>query len=410
MPTHITKTLAPLALAALLTAAQLHSQQRQPGPIHPPTQQPLQQQQTSTPAQQSPQSAAPAAQQSPTPESPKISVDVKEVTLYATVRDKKDKIINTLNKDNFKLDEDGRPQTISYFTKESDLPLTLGLLVDTSLSQRRVLDSERDASDGFLSKMLRPDKDQAFLIHFDREVELLQDLTNSRNKLRAGLQLLQTPSRTDDDNSTSGGNGGDNGGNSGGQNGGQGGPGGRHGRGGYGHSGGGGTLLYDAIYLASDEEMAKQQGRKALIILSDGVDRGSKETIGGAIEAAQRANTAIFSILFADDDAYNHAGFGGGGYGGRGQHGGRYPQENRPDGKKVLQRLSEETGGEFFQVTKKLPVEQIYAEIEEGLRNQYSLAYKPDRANPDATFHKIQLTVNQKDLLVQSRSGYYSGN
>jgi VWFA-related protein len=409
MPTRFTTNLAPLAIVAalLLTSTQLHSQQ-QAGPIHPPAQQPLQQQQTSTPAQQSPQ-----------PEAPKISVDVKEVTLYATVRDKKGKIINTLNKDNFKLDEDGRPQDISYFTKESDLPLTIGLLVDTSLSQRRVLDSERDASDGFLSKMLRPDKDQAFLIHFDREVELLQDLTNSRDKLRAGLQLLKTPSRTDDDNSTSGGNGGggndgNGGGDPGGQNGGQGG--GRHGRGGYGHSGGGGTLLYDAVYLASNEEMAKQQGRKALIVLSDGVDRGSKETVGGAIEAAQRANTAIFSILFADEDAYSHAGFGGGGHGGWGGPGGpgggrgRYPQENRPDGKKILQRLSEETGGEFFQVTKKVSVEQIYAEIQDGLRNQYSLAYKPDHANPDATFHKIQLTVNQKDLLVQSRSGYYSGN
>ncbi len=405
MPAHLTTILAPrfLFAALLLTSAQLHSQQQQAGPIHPPSQQPLQQ-----------QSTQPA--QSQQPEAPKISVDVKEVTLYATVRDKKGKIINTLNKDNFKLDEDGHPQTISYFTKESDLPLTLGLLVDTSLSQRRVLDSERDASDGFLSKMLRPDKDQAFLIHFDREVELLQDLTNSRDKLRAGLQLLQTPSRTDDDNSTSGGNGG--GGNGGGDSGGPGGQngGGHHGRGGYGHSGGGGTLLYDAVFLASNEEMAKQQGRKALIILSDGVDRGSKETIGGAIEAAQRANTAIFSILFADQDAYSHTGFGGGGHGGLGGPGGpgggrgRFPQENRPDGKKILQRLSEETGGEFFQVTKKLSVEQIYAEIEDGLRNQYSLAYKPDHANPDATFHKIQLTVNQKDLLVQSRSGYYSGN
>jgi len=358
-----------------------------------------------------------------------MSVEVKEVTLYATVRDKKGKIVDTLTKDNFKLDEDGRPQNISYFTKDSDLPLTLGLLVDTSLSQRHVLDSERDASDDFLDKMLRPDKDNAFLIHFDREVELLQDLTNSRDKLRAGLQLLQTPSRnqdTDNSGGDSGGGGSGGGGNSGGSSGGQGGSGGGHhgGRGGSGHSGAG-TLLYDAVYLASNEVMSKQQGRKAVIILSDGVDRGSKETIGGAIEAAQRANTAIFSILFAGEepgDNNSRGGWGGGGRGGwpgggggpggssGGGRGGRYPQENRPDGKKILQRLSQETGGEFFQVTKKLSVEQIYAEIEQGLRNQYSLAYKPDHANPDASFHKIQLTVNQKDLAVQSRDGYYSGN
>jgi VWFA-related protein len=280
--------------------------------------------------------------------------------------------------------------------RESELPLTLGLLVDTSLSQRRVLDQEKSASYSFFDHILREDKDRAFLIHFDREVELLRDLTASREKLRSGLEELDTPSFTN----TSGG-------------GGAGTPGGS-GRG-HGH-GGGGTLLYDSIYLASNELMKKQQGRKALIILTDGVDHGSKESLNTAIATAQRADTAVYSILFADEGAYGNGGRGGygghGGYpgGGIGRGGpGRYPQQDHPDGKKVLERISKETGGQLFEVKKKLSIEQIYAQIEEELRNQYSLGYTPDRPGDDSTYHLIHVTVNQKDLIVQAREGYYSG-
>jgi VWFA-related protein len=311
---------------------------------------------------------------------PKLSAEVKLVTVYTTVRDKHGKIVPNLSQSDFALQEDSRPQTISYFARESDLPLTLGLLVDTSLSQRRVLGSERDASYTFLNHILRQDKDKAFLIHFDREVELLQDLTSSRDKLRAALDEIHSPQREDTSS----------------------------GSGGHGH-GSGGTLLYDAIYLASEELMKKQQGRKALIVLTDGVDHGSKETLGSAIESAQRADTAVFSILFADDEAYGHGG-GHGGWG-TGRSGGpsrKYPQQERPDGKRVLQRISQETGGQLFQVSKKLTVDQIYDQIEEGLRNQYSLGYTPDRANPGAGYHTIHLQTNQKDLIVQAREGYYS--
>ena len=361
----------------------------------PPQQQPPPPQQPSRPPT-APQS------QSQQPEPPqsksKISTEVKLVTVYAAVRDKHGKIIPNLNQSDFALQEDARPQTIKYFARESNLPLTLGLLVDTSLSQRRVLDQEKSASYSFFDHILREDKDKAFLIHFDREVELLQDLTASREKLRAGLEQLDTPSFSN----TSGG---------GGSGGGGGGGSGR----GHGH-GGGGTLLYDSIYLASNELMKKQQGRKALIILTDGVDHGSKESLNTAIASAQRADTAVYSILFADEDAYSPAGRGGygghGGYpgGGMGRGGsGRYPQQERPDGKKVLERISKETGGQLFEVKKKLPIEQIYAQIEEELRNQYSLAYTPDRPGDDATYHLIHVTVNQKDLIVQAREGYYSG-
>ena len=359
-----------------------------------------QQQQSPPPQKLSAPPPAPQSQsqqQAPPQSQSKISTEVKLVTVYAAVRDKRGKIIPNLNQSDFALQEDARPQTIKYFARESDLPLTLGLLVDTSLSQRRVLDQEKSASYSFFDHILRENKDKAFLIHFDREVELLQDLTASREKLRAGLEQLDTPSFSN----TSAGSGGARGSGGGGS-----------GRG-HGH-GGGGTLLYDSIYLASNELMKKQQGRKALIILTDGVDHGSKESLNTAIASAQRADTAVYSILFADEDAYGSGGRGGygghGGYGGGGRGGGgRYPQQDRPDGKKVLERISKETGGQLFEVKKKLPIEEIYAQIEEELRNQYSLAYTPDRPGDDATYHLIHVTVNQKDLIVQAREGYYSG-
>jgi VWFA-related protein len=313
-----------------------------------------------------------------------ISVNVKVVNVLATVRDKHGEIVRNLTKDDFVLEEDDRPQTIRYFARETDLPVTLGLLVDTSMSQRRVLDQERSASSTFLDQVLRVNKDMAFVIHFDREVELLQDLTSSRQKLQAALGLLQTPQPSREG-----------GGNS---------PGSRR------EAGGGGTLLYDAVYLASNELMKKQQGRKALVVLSDGVDRGSKETLASAVEAAQRADTLVYSILFADQQAYG-GGFGGRGMGGMGRHGGgrgRYPQQTHPNGKKILEQISKETGARLFEVSKKQPIEQIYDRIQEELRNQYSLGYTPDRGDVGAGYHKIRLMTKQKDLIVQARDGYYT--
>jgi VWFA-related protein len=324
---------------------------------------------------------------------PAISVDVKMVSMLAAVRDKHGRLVNSLNKDDFVVEQDGHPQTITYFAQESNLPLTLGLLVDTSMSQRRVLDQERSASHAFLDHVLREDRDKAFVIHFDYEVELLQDLTSSRQKLEASLDALGEP-----EFAQTGGSGSSGGGSSGG------------GRGGYGR-GGGGTLLYDAVYLASNELMKKQQGRKALIILSDGVDRGSKESLQNSIETAQRADTLVYSILFSDRDEHGNGGGYGGGHGGGGMGGGghrRYPQESRPDGKKILEQISRETGGRFFEVSKKLPIEQIYADLDEELRNQYGLGYVPDKADIAPGYHKIHVTVKQKDLVVQTREGYYA--
>jgi len=341
---------------------------------------------------------------------PPITVNVNAVNLLASVRDKHGAIVRNLAKDDFALEQDGKPQTITYFVKESDLPLTLGLLVDTSMSQRRVLDQELAASHTFLDQVLREDKDKAFVIHFDSEVVLDQDLTASRNKLQAAIDQIHAPefSRGGGSNgggSSGGGSGGNGGGNGGGSSGG--------GRGSRGR-GGAGTLLYDSVFLAADELMKKQQGRKAIIILTDGVDHGSKESLTEAIETAQRADMLVYCILFADKEGYgNGGGFSGPrmGGGGMSRHGGGgYPPrrtEDRPDGKKVLEQMTKASGGRFFEVTKKEPLDKIYDAIDEELRNQYSLGYTPDKMDATVGYHKLQLSVKKKDLIVQTRDGFY---
>ncbi len=360
---------------------------------------------------QSPQSSSGDSGNTPT-----FKKDVKVVNVFATVRDKHGQIVPGLSKDDFLLQVDGRPEAIRYFARETDLPLTLGLLVDTSLSQRRVLEEERTASYAFLNDVMREDRDKAFVINFDSESVLLQDLTSSKPQLETALDRVHVAEP--DQNGGYGRGGGGGGGYPSG--GGSGYPsGGRHGGGG-GHRAAG-TTLYDAVFLASDELMRKQQGRKALILLTDGVDQGSKYTLDRAIEAAQRSDTMVYSILFADPEAYNrpmgaygghHGGWNGpwGGPAGPPMGGGqRYPPqyESHADGKKVLQRLSQETGGHFFEVTKKESVEAIYKQVQDELRNQYSLGFSPERAEESTGYHKILLAAKPKDLVVQTRQGYY---
>ena len=336
------------------------------------------------------------------------------MNVFATVRDKDGKVVRGLTKEDFDLAEEGRPQTIRYFAPQSDLPLTLGLLVDTSGSERRMLGTERQASYTFFEQILRPDRDKAFLIHFDHEVELLQDLTSSRERLEKALDQLDKPEWGQNSSGQSGGNGG--GGGGGGWGGGGGGGGyGRHGGGGHQH--GGGTTLFDAIYLASDDLMSKQSGRKAIVMLTDGEDTGSKISLDEAIRTAQRADALGYSVRIADDEMRSggfggpgmgrHGGGGWGGPGGGGGRGGGYG--NHVDGKKVLQQISKETGGSYFEVSKKKTVDQIYSEIEEELRNQYSLGYTSDRGDSESGYRKIQVTVKKKGLTVQARDGYYAG-
>jgi VWFA-related protein len=339
---------------------------------------------------------------------PKLSVDARLVDLPVVVRDKKGTLIRNLAKTDFHLEVDGHPQEIRYFDIDSDLPLVLGLLVDTSVSQRSVIDEERSASATFLDHMLTTPKDQAFVMQFARQAELLGDLTNSRPKLQAALKEIDTPSMNSSpsDDSAGGSDSND-----------------RHSSR---RAHAGGTVLYDATFLASDELMKKQKGRKALIILSDGNDRGSKESLNKALESAQRANTILYAIYFKGEEPqqqnWGHSGGGrmpggrgggypGGGYpGGRGG-GGRGGNGDQPhvDGKKILKQLAEETGGRLFEVSKKQTVAQIYDQIAEELRAQYRLGYTPDQAASADGYHQVELTTNRKDLFVQTRDGYYGG-
>lgn len=363
-----------------------------------------------------------------------IAVDTKLVNLPVVVRDKKGALVQNLTKADFTLQVDGKPQTIRYFDKDTDLPLTLGLLVDTSQSQRSVLDDERSASSAFIDTMLtsepgRSAQDKAFILQFAKSAELLQDVTSSLPKLQAAIKEIGDPiasqSIDDDDtpvsNSGSGGNNGSGGG--------------RNNGGGRGNSPrrySGGTTLYDSLFLASDELMSKQTGRKALIILSDGNDRGSRESLAKSLEAAQRAETIVYAIYFKGQeqrDDFNdsnrsprNGGMGrypGGGYPGGGYPGGGYPpsgggrtSSTSGDGKKVLDRIARETGGRLFEVSKKQTTAQIYTEIAEELRAQYRLGYTPDQAGASDGYHKVDLaltTSHDKNLIVQTRDGYYTG-
>ncbi|MEZ2347150.1 VWA domain-containing protein [Terriglobus sp. RCC_193] len=354
-----------------------------------------------------------------------LNVDARLVVVPVTVRDSKEKLVRTLTKDDFTLTVDAKSQNIRYFDKENNLPLTLGLMVDVSGSQRTVLDAERTASSSFLDNMLQPDRDNAFVIQFGRQTDLLADVTSSMPKLQAALQKIDAdrdkPQFNQDDRNDNG-----NSGNSGNtsNNGGYGGQG-RHGGSGAPRGGaGGGTLLYDAVYLASTEVIpkpakdAKPTGpnRRALILLTDGDDRGSRESLTDAIEAAQRADFTVYAIYYkGEQDHGGGSGFPGrfpggrGGFpGGGGRMGGGADQRDKNDGKKILQRMTEETGGRMFEVTKKYTVADIYKDIAEELRSQYRLGFSP--VNNDDGYHRLTVDIpKQKKLILQYRDGYYTG-
>lgn len=281
-----------------------------------------------------------------------FTTSVKVVNVIASVRMKSGEIVRDLAKDDFTILENGRHQTIRYFSRETDLPLTIGLLVDTSMSQRRVLDAERSATFRFLDEVLREDKDHVFLMQFDMVVRTPVELTSSRKKLDDALPYVDTPARAELRSQS-----------------------------------GGGTLLYDAVVQASNEIMAKQGGRKCLIIMSDGGENGSDATLDAAVQAAQRADTLIYSILFADPGFY----MGGG-----------------PDGRKILMRLSRDTGGGFFEVSKKHTIDGIFSAIEDEIRSQYSIGYISDVPVRISEFRKLQLTTDRKGLVVQARGEYWA--
>lgn len=295
---------------------------------------------------------------------PTIKVDVDLVNILCSVRNRNGGLVSNLEKNDFTLFEDGKQQDIKYFARETDLPLTIGLLVDTSKSQERLVDIEKRAAYQFFSQVLRK-KDMAFLIQFGAEAELLQDSTNSPKLLQEGLNQLHLsvpvgglhPGPVPTQQNLAG------------------------------------TILFDAVYLAANEKLRGEVGRKAIVLITDGVDTGSKTTKEKCIEAAQKADAIIYSIDYEDPSAYGFGGFGHVGFG---------------NGEGDLKRMSAETGGSVFHVDRKHSLEDIFKQLQDEMRSQYSIAYTPTNPKKDGSFRKIEVRTSSKDFKVQARKGYYS--
>ena len=294
---------------------------------------------------------------------PTIKVDVDVVNILFNVRDKHSGLIGNLTKDDFTIFEDGKQQEIKYFNRETDLPLTIGLLIDVSASQMNLIDIEKNAADQFFNNVIRP-KDLAFLISFGADAELLQDYSSSPRLLRKGLEGLQVNSDV-----------------------------------------GGlqpgpvptasqprGTIMYDAVYLAAHDQLKGQVGRKVLVLITDGEDQGSRYTIKQAIEAAQKADALIYSFFYVDRQFYSRGRgimFGGGNAG-------------------ALRQMSDDTGGHVFQIDRKMTLQNAFDELNSEMRSQYALAYIPSNPAKDGSFRKIEIRTGNKDWKVQARKGYYA--
>jgi len=298
------------------------------------------------------------ADQNPT-ETLKVNVNI--VQLFFNVKDKHGALIPNLTKDEFQISEDGQPQTIKYFNAETNLPLTLGVMVDSSGSQRNVIDMEKEVGGAFLKQVLS-DKDEAFVISFGTDVDLLQDFTRDVHRLQTALNKVKL-------------------------NAGYSGPG----------IGGGpvptmataGTLLYDAVYLSAHDMLAKEVGRKAMILLTDGQDEGSKLKIQDAIEAAQKADAIVYVLLCADRGGYFSSGMG---YSGEGD----------------MRKLTEQTGGRVINVGNKFDkLREAFDQIAKELRSQYNIGYVPTNLKLDGTYRKLEIK-NKQNYKIQARAGYYA--
>lgn len=278
------------------------------------------------------------------------------VNILATVRGKNGALLGTLQQSDFKVFEDGKEQEIKYFARESNLPLTIGMLIDVSGSMDGLIPAEQRAGSKFFEQVLRKD-DLAFLISFGKDSELLQDSTNSLRLLERGLGELKLNMPV----------------------------GGLHPGPVPTMSNQAGTVLYDAVFLAADERLRREAGRKVIVLITDGVDTGSRVTRQKAIEAAQKADAIIYSIF------YNPSmGFGGGGDEG------------------TLKRMSEETGGRVFSVGRRENLDEIFKQIQEEMRTQYSVSYSPANSVKDGSYRKLEFKMSNKDYKVQARKGYYA--
>jgi VWFA-related protein len=315
-------------------------------------------------ASQAPDSGSNSQSQDQSLETLKVNVEV--VQLFFNVKDKHGALIPNLNKTDFDLSEDGHGQVIKYFKAESDLPLTLGMLIDSSGSQQRVLDMEKEVGASFLESTLRKN-DEAFVISFDVDITLLQDFTNSISRLRHALNEAKI--------------------NTGGVSC-SGGPIGPQGPIPCSSTGPRGTALYDAVYLASHDEFSHEVGRKAMILLTDGEDQGSKLKIRDAIEAAQKADAICYVLLIADRGFYGFGGY---------------------SGDSEMRKLTEETGGRMIQVGNKIDkLRQAFDQISQELRSQYNIGYVPTNTVRDGAFRKVEIKPKQSSYKVQARSGYYA--
>jgi VWFA-related protein len=320
------------------------------------------------------QQAAPAQQPAPAGQKPNdsqepaetLKVRVNVVQLFFNVKDKRGGLIPNLTKEDFTIAEDGSPQTVKYFTAESNLPLTLGILIDSSGSQRNVLDMEKEVGGAFLKQILT-DKDEAFVIDFNIDSNLAQDFTRDIQRLQkalnsvkinAGITMPTLPG-----------------------------------------AGGGpvptasaqrGTVLYDAVYLSAHDMLAKEVGRKAMILLTDGEDEGSQLKIKDAIEAAQKADAIVYVLLCADRGFYGSFGVG---YSGEGE----------------MRKLTEQTGGRVINVGNKFDkLREAFDQVAAELRSQYNIGYTPTNAKLDGTYRKLEIKSKQ-NYKIQARSGYYAG-
>ncbi len=281
-----------------------------------------------------------------------LKVFTRLVAISAVVKSKDGEPKTGLTKDDFVLKQDGREVPIRYFSQGSDLPLTIALMVDTSGSQRTFIGDESLASDVFISTMLGRKEDRAMLVEFDTGVRLLQGMTNSANALHLALSGLSPHA-----------------------------------------SAVGGTLLNDAVYVVAKNVLAKETGRKAMVILTDGGDNGSHRSLAEAIEQAQRGDVQIYSILYSVFESFNDSG--------------GVRSAGKDPGLEALQKLSESTGGRVFTVSRTMGLRDIFAQIGEDLRLQYELGYTPAADTQPNSYHKLELKAKDKKLTVQARKGFF---
>ena len=293
----------------------------------------------------------PAVPQEPS-QGPTLRSTVNLVNLFATVRDKNKRIVGDMKQEDFKVFEDNQEQKIAFFSKEVTLPITLGLLIDTSGSEQNRLGAEQEAASRFLERVMRKG-DEAMVISFDLDVDLLADFTDDRaqieraiNKARIGAISggVVTPGTIPSNT--------------------------------------GGTHFYDAVFLACNDKLVTEAGRKALIIITDAQDEGSKLRLEEAIESAQRTDTVVH-VLLVHDPGYSW----------------------RPD---VAKKLSDETGGRTIEVSSEKRLNEAFDQISEELRSQYTLGYYPTNTAKDGKFRKVKVETTNKDFKILTRKGYYA--